>query len=150
VAAGEYAGVRGGSSEAMTEENPDLRRRFGGVARVYGERGAGRFAAAHVCVVGLGGVGSWTAEALARSGVGALTLIDLDHVAESNINRQLHALDSTLGASKIAVKEGEAVEQGQYIGNVGSSGRATGPHLHWSLKWKDWRLDPLLLAGPMD
>lgn len=54
-----------------------------------------------------------------------------------------------LHASKIAVQEGEAVEQGQYIGNVGATGRATGPHLHWSIKWNDARLDPLLLAGPM-
>ena len=59
--------------------------------------------AAHVAVVGLGGVGSWTVEALARSGVGRLTLIDLDHVSESNINRQLHALDSTVGAAKTDV-----------------------------------------------
>ncbi len=55
-----------------------------------------------------------------------------------------------LHASRIVVEEGEAVEQGQHIGNVGASGRATGPHLHWSLKWKDARLDPLLLTGPMD
>ncbi|MEM6908897.1 MAG: M23 family metallopeptidase [Pseudomonadota bacterium] len=54
-----------------------------------------------------------------------------------------------LHASKIAVKPGDAVKQGQYIGNVGASGRATGPHLHWSLKWKDARLDPLLFTGPM-
>jgi tRNA A37 threonylcarbamoyladenosine dehydratase len=81
----------------------DAARRFRGVARVYGEAGAARFAAAHVCVVGVGGVGSWTVEALARSGLGVLTLIDLDQVAESNINRQSHALGSTLGRSKIGV-----------------------------------------------
>jgi tRNA A37 threonylcarbamoyladenosine dehydratase len=80
---------------------PDLARRFGGMARLYGAAGAARIAAAHVCVVGVGGVGSWAAECLARSGVGALTLIDLDHVAESNINRQVHALDSTLGMAKV-------------------------------------------------
>jgi tRNA A37 threonylcarbamoyladenosine dehydratase len=62
-----------------------------------------RLAAAHIAVVGVGGVGSWAAEALARSGCGRITLIDLDHVAESNINRQVHALESTLGASKVAV-----------------------------------------------
>jgi tRNA A37 threonylcarbamoyladenosine dehydratase len=56
--------------------------------------------AAHIAVVGLGGVGSWTAEALARSGVGALTLVDLDHVSESNVNRQVQALGSTLGMAK--------------------------------------------------
>lgn len=78
-------------------------RRFGGIARLYGEAAAARLRAAHVVVVGVGGVGSWTVEALARSGVGQLTLIDADHVAESNINRQLPALESTLGAAKVAV-----------------------------------------------
>ena len=76
-------------------------RRFGGMDRLYGVAGAARIRAAHVVVVGIGGVGSWTAEALARSGVGHLTLIDLDHVAESNINRQIHALDTTLGMAKV-------------------------------------------------
>ena len=80
---------------------PDLQRRFGGIERLFGAGALTRAAAAHVVVVGIGGVGSWAAEALARSGVGQLTLIDLDHVAESNINRQVHALDSTLGAAKI-------------------------------------------------
>lgn len=75
-------------------------RRFGGVARLLGDDGLARLRAAHFVVVGIGGVGSWTAEALARSGVGALTLVDMDHVAESNINRQVHALESTLGAAK--------------------------------------------------
>lgn len=79
----------------------DLERRFGGLARLYGQRGAQRIRSAHVVVVGVGGVGSWTAEALARSGVAALTLIDLDHVSESNINRQIHAMDDTLGQAKV-------------------------------------------------
>jgi tRNA A37 threonylcarbamoyladenosine dehydratase len=79
----------------------DSARRFGGVARLYGAGAGGRLARARVCVVGVGGVGSWAAEALARSGVGRLTLIDLDHVAESNINRQIHALDPTLGQAKV-------------------------------------------------
>jgi tRNA A37 threonylcarbamoyladenosine dehydratase len=79
----------------------DLQRRFGGLERLYGVRGAAHIHAAHVAVVGLGGVGSWTAEALARSGVGRLTLIDLDHIAESNINRQIHALNSTIGQAKV-------------------------------------------------
>jgi len=84
----------------------DLERRFGGVRRLYGEAGYERLRGAHVAVVGLGGVGSWAVEALARSGVGALTLIDLDHVAESNINRQLQALQSTLGQAKpLALRE---------------------------------------------
>jgi tRNA A37 threonylcarbamoyladenosine dehydratase len=81
--------------------SPDLDRRFGGLARLYGSEGAQKIREAHVVVVGLGGVGSWAAEALARSGVGALTLIDLDHIAESNINRQVHALDTTLGQAKV-------------------------------------------------
>lgn len=75
-------------------------RRFGGIARLYGEPALQRLSQAHVCVVGLGGVGSWAAEALARSGVGALTLIDLDNVAESNVNRQLHALTDNFGKAK--------------------------------------------------
>ncbi len=78
-----------------------IERRFGGLQRLWGPEVTARLAAAHVAVVGLGGVGSWTAEALARCGVGALTLIDLDHVAPSNINRQIHALDSTLGQAKV-------------------------------------------------
>ena len=79
----------------------DLDRRFGGLARLYGAAGASRIRQAHVVVVGLGGVGSWAAEALARSGVARLTLIDMDHIAESNINRQVHALDVTLGQAKV-------------------------------------------------
>jgi tRNA A37 threonylcarbamoyladenosine dehydratase len=83
-----------------------LDRRFGGMARLYGVQGAANIAKAHVLIVGIGGVGSWVAESLARSGVGEITLIDMDHVAESNINRQIHALEGTLGMSKIlAMKE---------------------------------------------
>ena len=81
----------------------DQERRFGGIARLYGSAALARLSALHIAVVGIGGVGSWAAEALARSGVGRLTLIDFDHIAESNINRQIHALSSTLGASKVAV-----------------------------------------------
>ena len=76
-------------------------RRFGGIARLYGGEALSRALAAHVVVIGIGGVGSWAVEALARSGLGQLTLIDLDHINESNINRQIHALDSNLGASKV-------------------------------------------------
>jgi tRNA A37 threonylcarbamoyladenosine dehydratase len=76
-------------------------RRFGGLRRLYGVEGAQRVFNAHAVVVGIGGVGSWAAEALARSGVRRLTLVDLDHVAESNINRQVHASDATLGQAKI-------------------------------------------------
>ncbi len=79
---------------------PDLERRFGGLRRLYGDAAYRRLRAGRVAVVGLGGVGSWAVEALARSGVAALNLIDLDHVAESNINRQVQALGSTLGMAK--------------------------------------------------
>ena len=79
---------------------PDLNRRFAGLERLYGVTGAQALRRAHVAVVGIGGVGSWAAEVLARSGVGQLTLIDLDHVAESNINRQVHSETATLGMAK--------------------------------------------------
>lgn len=82
-------------------EEIDFERRFGGLERLYGSQGLARLRQAHVAVAGIGGVGSWCVEALARSGVGALTLIDLDQVAESNVNRQLHALTDTLGQSKV-------------------------------------------------
>ncbi len=89
-----------------TPDEADLERRFGGLRRLYGPAGYACVRAARIAVVGVGGVGSWTAEALARSGVAELTLIDLDHVAESNINRQVHALGSTLGQAKVlALKE---------------------------------------------
>jgi tRNA threonylcarbamoyladenosine dehydratase len=81
--------------------NPDTQRRFSGIDRLHGPGALARLAAAHACVVGIGGVGSWAAEALARSGVGRLTLIDLDHVAESNVNRQIQALTETLGQAKV-------------------------------------------------
>ena len=76
-------------------------RRFGGIARLYGSAAYQRLRAAHVCVVGIGGVGSWVAEALARTAVGRLTLIDLDMVAESNTNRQIHALEPVFGKAKV-------------------------------------------------
>ncbi len=79
----------------------DKQRRFSGLQRLYGEGATLRLEQAHVIVAGIGGVGSWTAEALARSGVGELTLVDLDHIAESNVNRQIHALTDTLGQAKI-------------------------------------------------
>ena len=85
----------------LTLPDVDRERRFGGIARLYGAPALDRLEAAHACVVGVGGVGSWVAEALARSGVGRLTLIDLDHVAESNINRQSHAIEATLGQAKV-------------------------------------------------
>lgn len=78
-----------------------LARRFGGVARLYGAAALARFQAAHVCVIGVGGVGSWAVEALARSAIGHITMIDLDNLAESNVNRQIHALTDTLGMAKV-------------------------------------------------
>jgi tRNA A37 threonylcarbamoyladenosine dehydratase len=85
----------------MAQVADTAERRFGGLARLYGVAGAQRIRASHVAVVGVGGVGSWAVEALARSGVGRLTLIDLDHVAESNINRQIQATEATVGQAKV-------------------------------------------------
>ena len=82
-------------------DDADLERRFGGLRRLYGDAAYARIRAARIAVVGVGGVGSWTAEALARSGVASLTLIDLDQVGESNVNRQVQALGSTLGMAKV-------------------------------------------------
>jgi tRNA A37 threonylcarbamoyladenosine dehydratase len=81
----------------------DFETRFGGIARLYGRDGLEKLRAAHVCVVGIGGVGTWAAEALARSGMGALTLVDLDEICVSNINRQIHSLTETAGRSKVTV-----------------------------------------------
>lgn len=78
----------------------DPERRFGGIQRLYGQQGTAKIFASHIAIIGIGGVGSWVAESLARSYVGQLTLIDLDHIAESNINRQVHALTDTLGQAK--------------------------------------------------
>src|SRR5690606_22971271 len=87
--------------QAPFSPDDDTERRFGGLRRLHGDDANVRLGGAHFAVVGLGGVGSWAAEALARSGVGALTLIDLDHIAPSNVNRQIHALDSTFGQAKV-------------------------------------------------
>ncbi len=86
---------------ATMDSNFDHARAFGGIDRLYGDGARVRLMAAHCVVIGVGGVGSWAAEALARSGVGQLTLIDADHIAESNLNRQLPALCSTLGMAKV-------------------------------------------------
>ncbi|MGS0742376.1 tRNA cyclic N6-threonylcarbamoyladenosine(37) synthase TcdA [Glaciimonas sp. GG7] len=82
-------------------EDIDFDRRFGGIGRLYGAAALSRFRRAHVCVIGVGGVGSWAVEALARSAVGHLTMIDLDNLAESNVNRQIHALTDTMGKAKV-------------------------------------------------
>ncbi|MBL4909281.1 MAG: tRNA cyclic N6-threonylcarbamoyladenosine(37) synthase TcdA [Alteromonadaceae bacterium] len=81
----------------------DYQLRFGGIARLYGQQGLAKLQQAHFCIVGIGGVGSWVAEALARNGIGNITLIDLDDICVTNINRQIHALTSTVGMSKVDV-----------------------------------------------
>lgn len=88
----------------------NLQRRFGGIARLYGDIGLRRLSRAHVCVIGIGGVGSWVAESLARSAIGSLSLIDLDMVSESNINRQLVATSDNIGRDKVLVMK-DRVEQ---------------------------------------
>lgn len=88
----------------MELDNPNnFKRRFSGVEHLYGKKALNNFSRVHIVIVGIGGVGSWVVEALARNGVGELTLIDMDVVAESNINRQLPALSSTVGRNKIDV-----------------------------------------------
>lgn len=81
----------------------DYDTRFSALARLYGSDGLAQLKAAHVAVIGLGGVGSWVVEALARTGIGKLTLIDMDEVCLSNVNRQIHAVDGTVGRSKAEV-----------------------------------------------
>jgi tRNA A37 threonylcarbamoyladenosine dehydratase len=87
----------------------DTKRRFSGIIRLFGQDRFEIFQKSHVCIVGIGGVGSWVAESLVRHGIGAITLIDMDHIAESNINRQIHALENTLGASKIDAMRNRAL-----------------------------------------
>lgn len=89
-------------TEKLSEDNVQYERRFQGTRTLYGTAAVTTFADAHVYVIGVGGVGSWAAEALARTAVGTITLIDLDVLVASNVNRQLPALDSTFGESKIA------------------------------------------------
>ncbi|MGB0370453.1 MAG: tRNA threonylcarbamoyladenosine dehydratase [Opitutales bacterium] len=83
----------------MTENETHFR--FGGIQRLYGMQGFERIASARVCVIGIGGVGTWAAEALARSGIGHLTLVDADEVCITNVNRQIHAMDGTIGQPKV-------------------------------------------------
>ena len=87
--------------QQQDQESHIQERRFGGVARLYGDDGLQAFLGAHVLVAGLGGVGSWALEALVRSGVGEITLMDFDHIAPSNVNRQLHATEENFGKSKV-------------------------------------------------
>lgn len=82
-------------------EAADIDRRFSGIRRLYGDAGLAKMLASHIVVVGIGGVGSWAAEALARNAIGEITLIDLDNIAESNVNRQIHAIDANFGKAKV-------------------------------------------------
>ncbi|MFW1858290.1 tRNA threonylcarbamoyladenosine dehydratase [Acinetobacter defluvii] len=84
-------------------QNDEYDRRFAGVAKIYGDDEFQHYGKSHVMVIGIGGVGSWAVEALARTGIGELTLVDMDSIAASNINRQLPAMTSTLGQEKIEV-----------------------------------------------
>jgi len=119
-------------------DTADLERRFGGLRRLYGDAAYARLRAARIAVVGLGGVGSWAVEALARSGVAELTLIDLDHVAESNINRQVQALGATLGQAK-------AVALQQRVADI-----HPGCVVHVVEEFADESNWPALLAHPVD
>jgi tRNA A37 threonylcarbamoyladenosine dehydratase len=87
----------------MSQLSPAYLQRFGGIARLYGQQALSALHKAHFCVVGIGGVGTWIAEALARTGAGTLTLIDMDDVCITNTNRQSHALQSTIGEMKTSV-----------------------------------------------
>jgi len=87
----------------MTDSEDQYDRRFAGIARLYGDSGLGAFARARVAVIGIGGVGSWAVEALARSGVGQLLLVDMDVLVASNVNRQLPALSEAFGRGKAEV-----------------------------------------------
>ena len=91
------------SNLAENQDQANHQRRFGGIARLYGDEGLADLVKAHVCVIGIGGVGSWVAESLARTAVGEITLIDMDLVSESNINRQILATEESIGRDKVAV-----------------------------------------------
>jgi len=88
----------------------DYQQRFGGLRRLYGDAAFAHLSQLHFCIIGIGGVGSWVVEALARSGIGHLTLVDYDEIAETNINRQLHSLSDTLGQKKIAVMKARVLQ----------------------------------------
>lgn len=90
------------TEQLNTSAELDFARRFGGVARLYGDIGLRALQQSHVCIIGIGGVGSWAAEAVARHAVGNITLIDLDNIAESNVNRQLHAVEGAFGKAKVS------------------------------------------------
>jgi tRNA A37 threonylcarbamoyladenosine dehydratase len=83
--------------------NEQYKKRFGGIARLYGEAGLKRLQDSHICIMGIGGVGSWAGESLARSGVGNITLVDLDDICITNFNRQIHATNETVGKMKVQI-----------------------------------------------
>ncbi len=87
----------------MTERIDNFEQRFGGIGRLYTPEGLARLRQAHICVIGIGGVGSWAVEALARSGIGKITMIDMDDICVTNINRQIHALTGNIGKLKTEV-----------------------------------------------
>lgn len=87
----------------MQQPTDNYERRFGGIGRLYGSAALARLQQAHVCVIGIGGVGSWAVEALARSGIGQITMIDMDDICVTNINRQIHALGDNVGKLKTEV-----------------------------------------------
>ena len=119
-------------------EPNDVERRFSGLQRLYGEHACKVMQGSHVVVIGIGGVGSWAAEALARSGVKKLTLIDLDHIAESNINRQVHAVSKTVGMAKVT-----AMKDRITLINPGCSVRCVDDFV----TPQNW---PGILGGPVD
>lgn len=84
--------------------------RFAGIGRLYGQQALSLFARSHICVIGIGGVGVWAAEALARTGIGSITLIDMDDICITNTNRQLHALKTTVGQPKVDVMKARILE----------------------------------------
>ncbi|WP_273384309.1 tRNA cyclic N6-threonylcarbamoyladenosine(37) synthase TcdA [Actinobacillus porcinus] len=87
----------------MTERIDNYEQRFGGIGRLYTAEGLARLRQAHICVIGIGGVGSWVVEALARSGIGKITMIDMDDICVTNINRQIHAMTGNIGQLKTEV-----------------------------------------------
>lgn len=87
----------------MTERIDNYEQRFGGIGRLYTPEGLARLRQAHICVIGIGGVGSWVVEALARSGIGKITMIDMDDICVTNINRQIHAMTGNIGQLKTEV-----------------------------------------------
>lgn len=109
--------------------------RFAGVARLVGSAAAGRLSRSHVAVIGVGGVGSWVVEALARSGVGALTLVDMDDVCESNFNRQIHATEGEIGRPKVDA-------MARRIGQINPGCKVTTEHRFFSVSTASSILEP--------